>query len=455
MIQSTKEMDKMKKTYDIIIIGGGVAGNSAALGLAKAGKKVAVIENDLWGGTCPNRGCDPKKILLSAVEARNNAKQLIGHGIQDSPAINWPDLIAFKKTYTDPISQNTKENLQSSGIVIYEGTAEFIDSNTVKVNNERLEAVQFIIATGARPSILDIEGKEHILTSRDFLDLSEMPESVTFIGGGYIGFEFAAIANAAGAEVHLIHHNSTPLKEYDQEFVKELIEQLEEDGVIVHLDTDIKLIQQEGENLLLIGQKGFELRTNLVFGATGRLPNVEKLNLEKANVEFAKDGILINEYLQTSNPNIYAMGDVLSKKQPKLTPVASLEAKYLVSVFTDEKEAPIVYPTIPTIVFSNPKLTQIGVTAEEAVNNPNQYELSSIDATNWFSYFRLNEGISKIKIVIDTDSNLLVGASVLNSHADELINLLSILINQKISETELADIIFAYPTIASDLPYFY
>lgn len=445
----------MKSTYDIIIVGGGVAGNSAALDLANAGKKIAIIENDLWGGTCPNRGCDPKKILLSAVEARNSSKQLVGNGIEKAPAIDWPDLIRFKNTYTDPISENTKKNLINSDVDVYEGTGKFIDDKTIKVKNKVLEAKKFILATGARPSILDIKGKEHILTSRDFLDLAKMPEVVTFIGGGYIGFEFAAIANAAGAKVHLIHHNSTPLKTYDQELVKELMKQLEVDGVTIHLDIDINQIQKVDEVLLLTNDNDFSLKTDLVFGATGRLPNIEQLNLKEAGIDFAKDGIEVNDYLQTTNPVVYAMGDVLSKKQPKLTPVASLEADYLVSILTDKKDSPIIYPNIPTIVFSNPKLTQIGVTVEEAENNPGKYELSSIDATKWFTYFRLNEDISKIKVVIDTSSNLLVGASVLNTHADELINLLSILMSQGIKKAALADIVFAYPTIASDLPYIY
>lgn len=445
----------MKWTYDVIIIGGGVAGNSAALDLANSGKKVAIIENDLWGGTCPNRGCDPKKILLSAVEARNSSKQLVGNGIKEAPVINWPDLIRFKNTYTDPISENTKENLINSNVDVYQGTGKFIDDRTIKVNNKVMEANQFILATGARPSILDIQGKEHILTSRDFLDLPQMPEVVTFIGGGYIGFEFAAIANAAGARVHLIHHNSTPLKAYDEELVKELMQQLEDDGVTIHLDININQIQKVDEIFLLTDENDFRLPTNLVFGATGRLPNIEKLNLKEAGVEFTKDGIQVNDYLQTTNPAVYAIGDVLSKKQPKLTPVASLEADYLVSILTNKKNSPITYPNIPTIVFSNPKLTQIGVTVDEAKNNPEQYELSSIDATKWFSYFRLNEGVSKIKTVIDKESNFLVGASVLNSHADELINLLSILMNKNIKESELADIVFAYPTIASDLSSIY
>lgn len=445
----------MEKNYDIVIIGAGVAGNSAALEFVESGKKVAVIENDQWGGTCPNRGCDPKKILVSAVEARNHASQMLGKGIEEAPVINWPDLIAYKNTYTDPISESTKSNLKKSGVDVYQARGEFIDQKTVKVNDYLLKAEKFIIATGARPSILDIEGKEHLLTSRDFLNLSEMPETLTFIGGGYISFEFAAIASAAGAKVHIVHHNARPLKAYNEELVKDLMTQLEEKGVEIHLDIDICRIKKSTDGFLLTDNKDFKLESNLVFGATGRLPNIESLNLEKADVDSEKNGILVNNYLQTSNPLIYAMGDVLSKKQPKLTSVAGLESSYLVSLLINNEESPINYPAMPSIVFSGPKMAQVGITAIEAEENPNNYDLSTIDATNWFSYFRLNEEISKVKIITDRKSGLLVGASVLNNEAGVLINLLSILINKKMKADEISDIGWAYPTIASDLPSFY
>jgi len=442
----------MGKHYDVVVIGSGVSGKAAASSLASSGKRVAIVEDDLWGGTCPNRGCDPKKVLVSAVEAKDQLQQLQGKGFNTVPDVNWPDLMAFKETFTSPVPKQSKESLESAGVETFYGKAAFIDHHSLKVNEEELTAEQFVIAAGARPSILDIEGKEHFLTSREFLSLKEMPETITLVGGGYIAFEFAAIANAAGAAVHVIQHNDRPLKAFDQELVDLLMKQLEAKGVTFHLNISISKIEAAADGFSLTDDSDFQLNTDLVFCTTGRIPNTEALNLKNAGVDYDKKGITVNEYLQSSNPAIFAIGDILSKSQPKLTPVCSFESSYVVSYLTGKTTDPIAYPSIPTMVFSGPKLAQIGV---QATTDDDRYEVSAIDATKWFSYHRTNEPISKIKIVTDKDSGLLVGAACLNNEADELINYFSQLIEQKVSASEVADHIFAYPTIASDLSSIY
>lgn len=442
----------MRKEFDIVIIGSGVAGMATASNLASAGKQVAIVEEDLWGGTCPNRGCDPKKVLISAVEAKDHIQQLQGKGIDTIPKVNWPDLMAFKETFTSPVPKQSKESLESTGVETFTGKAEFINDHRLKVNEDELTAEQFIIAAGARPSILDIEGKEHFLTSKDFLSLPEMPETITLVGGGYIAFEFAAIANAAGAKVHVIQHNDRPLKAFDRELVDLLMEQLKSKGVTFHLNIEISKVEKTSIGYSLRDDSNFQLNSDLVFCTTGRIPNTDTLNLENAGVEYDKKGITVNESLQTSNPAIFAIGDILSKSQPKLTPVCSFEASYVVSYLTGKDTASISYPSIPTMVFSGPKLAQIGVVVDESNDD---YELSTIDATKWFSYHRTNEPISKVKIITDKKTGLLVGAACLNNEADELINYFSQLIEKKVSSSEVAKHIFAYPTIASDLPSLY
>ncbi|MDN6293111.1 MAG: dihydrolipoyl dehydrogenase family protein [Alkalibacterium gilvum] len=445
----------MTHSYDVVVIGSGPAGKSAASSLASKNNKVAVIENDLWGGTCPNRGCDPKKVLVSAVESQTIANQLSGKGIKDTPTVNWTDLMTFKKTFTDPVSEQSKKSLDSSGADTYYGTAEFIDEKSLKVNNNVLEADRFIIATGAHPNILNIKGKEHFLTSNDFLSLPDMPDTITFIGGGYISFEFAAIASAAGAKVNVIQYDYSPLKQFDQEFVKEVMKELEAKGVTFHLNTNVTEIKKESGKYTLTGDNNFSLQTDLVFSSTGRAPSIDKLNLDKANVPYDKKGVKVNDYLQTSNPSIYAIGDALSKNQPKLTPVSSLEASYIVEHFSSKENKKIVYPSVPSIVFTSPKLAHVGVTIKEATEDDKNYDINEVNASKFFSYKRTNEPVSKVKVVTDKHSGQLVGATCINNEADELINYFSILINKKIKADELSELLFAYPTIASDLPYFY
>ena len=444
----------MEKVFDIIVIGSGVGGMAIANGLA-AENKVAVIENDLWGGTCPNRGCDPKKVLYSIVEAKDGMTQLAGKGFSVTPQVNWPELMSFKESIIDPLSKSSKKSLESAGIETITGQAKFIDKNTIKVNKEIVKAKNIIIATGARPSILPIEGKEHLLTSADFLSLSEMPKKVTFIGGGYISFELATIAHAAGAEVHIVHHNNRPLKAFDSELVEELVHQLKSKGVQFHFDINTKKIKKVEDSFVLESEGDFTLTSDLIFCATGRIPNIEELDLDKAGVTYDKKGIKTNEYLQTSSENIFACGDILSKDKKKLTPVASFEGSYLTQYLSGKTSEKIKYPIIPTVIYSSPKIAQTGITLEEAAERKDKYEITTIDATSWFSYHRTNEPVSQIKIVVNRESGLLVGATCLNNKADELINYLSLLIDQKMTAKETAQLIWAYPTVASDLSSIY
>lgn len=444
----------MEKIYDVIVIGSGVAGMAVAHELATK-KKIAVIENDLWGGTCPNRGCDPKKLLYAAVETKDAVTHLSGKGFSVNPQVHWPELMSFKESIIKPMSTASKKSLETAEIETVKGKAVFINENTIQVNNDTLTAEKFIIATGARPTLLNIEGKEHLLTSADFLSLKEMPKKVIFIGGGYVAFELATIANAAGAEVHIVHHNDRPLKAFDLELVDELIQQLESKGVTFHYNLNTKSVVQTDDQFILTADNNESITADLVFCATGRTPNSEELNLEKAGVTVDKKGIKVNEYLQSSNEIIFACGDVVSKKVEKLTPVASFEGAYLANYLTGKTSEKITYPSIPTVIYSSPKLAQTGMSTKQATEQKETYEVTTIDATSWFSYRRVNEPVSKIKVITHRETGLLVGASCLNAKADEMINFLTLLINKKITTQETAQFIMAYPTHASDLSSIY
>lgn len=435
------------KKYDAVIIGSGVAGLSAAYGLNAAGKHVLVVEENLWGGTCPNRGCDPKKILLNAVEARKRMEQLITKGFSDIPPVNWAELQAFKRTFTDPVSKNRQEELATAKIDHLSGSAQFIDAQRIKVGEETITAEYYILATGQRPAILPIEGKEYLQTSTDFLALEKLPKEIIFIGAGYIAFELAMIAHAAGSKVTIVHHNQRPLKAFEEEIVNSLVDQMQKAGVTFVFEfKSQRIIPDEGMYRLISKDK--ELQADAIFVATGRKPNSEHLQLEQAGVQTVKQGIVVNEYLQTSNPNIFACGDIVAKTEPKLTPVAIFEGTYVADYLTG-KTAPIHYPIIPTIVYSSPKIAQVGRTKKQA-NEKDQ--VTEVSMTDWFTYHRVNESVAKAQLTYDVH-DYLVGASVISEQADDLINNLTLLINQKVKKAELDQWIIGYPTLASDLSY--
>lgn len=442
--------------FDVIIIGGGPAGLAAAYGLKAAGKSVAIIENDLWGGTCPNRGCDPKKILLAAVEAKAATQHLQKYGLQNVPTINWPELMTSKHDYTDGINDSTLAGLKNEEVATFYGTAHFIDDQTLQVAGTTLTATDIIIATGQRPNLLAIPGEQYLLTSTDFLDFAEMPQRVAFIGGGYVAFELAAIANAAGAEVHLIQHNQHFLKAFDQDLVQELVEQLKQQGIQFDTDIETKAIRKTATGFVVEGSSDYQLATDAVICATGRIPNIENLDLATAHIEADRHGIKVNDHLQTlHNPHVYAIGDVVSRTQPKLTPVAGFEGRYVVQQILGNNNEAINYPVIPTLVYATPKLAQIGVSAEEAGQDAEKYQVHDLDLTHWFTYQRIREPHAHAKIVIEQATGLIVGVSFLSELADEMINYFANLINQQITAEQLAQQIFAYPTPASDLGYFY
>lgn len=434
--------------YDVVIIGAGPGGFTAAYALNKGNKRVAIVEEDLWGGTCPNRGCDPKKIFVSGMEAVERINQLAGKGFIPVNSIRWPELAAFKRTFTDSFSGSFRKKLQNRGIETIEGTAKFLNSKQIQAGKQVIEADAFIIATGQRPGIPDIEGKEFLKTSTDFLDLENLPPRITFLGAGYISFELASIANAAGSKVTIIHHNDRPLKGFDGDLVSDMVEAFKKKGIRFVFNTDIRKVSRRGGQLLLTGSEYSET-TDYIVCATGRIPNIEKLGLENAGVESGRRGILVNGYLQTSNPAIFACGDVVDKKQPKLTPVATFEGNYAAGKILDASLAGISYPPVVSIVYGSPKLAEVGITVSEAKSAPEKYEIRDIDMTGWFNYRRMNEPVSRARLVYENGQ--LRGACILNNEADDLVNYLAILIEKGITREEMGHMILGSPTIAADL----
>jgi glutathione reductase (NADPH) len=445
------------KNYDTVVIGAGPGGLAAAYPLAQT-QKVLVVESDLWGGTCPNRGCDPKKMLYSAVETEQAVQRMGGHGVEGEVSINWPDLMAFKRAYTSTVPEGTRGGLQSAQIDTVHGVAHFVDSTTIEVGGERYSAKNFVIATGQIPRGLEIAGGDVVETSSDFLDWDEIPRSIVFIGGGYISFELANIAAAAGSSVTLIHHDERPLKAFPQELVAQLMELMRARGIQILLNTEVSGARRiENGGVLLETGEG-TLNADAVINATGRRANIDGLSLTAAGVETDGHGVKVDGHLRTTCPNIYAIGDVVSRTQPKLTPVAGFEGRYVADEILGkhaEHAETIAYPQIPTIVFGTEKLAQIGVSVNSAQKDTDRYSVETLDTTTWYTYNRVQDPKASVILVKDKSADgEVVGVATLSSVADEVINQFAEKFAERDAGQEPSQPIYAYPTPASDMSYF-
>lgn len=441
--------------FDTVILGGGPGGLAAAYGLHAKGQNVAVVEKDLWGGTCPNRGCDPKKILMAAVEAQGRSAALQGHGLTGVPRIDWAALMAAKRAYTQGIPSGTQGGLQAAGIANLHGTASFNADGTLQVGDQQLNATNVIVATGQAPRLPQIAGQEWLRTSNDFLDLDTLPNDVTLMGAGYVGVELAAIANAAGSRVHLVHHSDRPLRAFDGDLVTDLLALLTQDGIDVRLGTDIVQVAPAGDQYRVTTRDGDSWITGMVFATAGRVPVVADLHLDRVHVATTAHGITVNDHLQTTNPHVFAVGDVVDRPQPKLTPVAGFEGQYLTTALTTPDAPAISYPVIPSVVYGKTQLAQLGVTPAQAADQPDEYRVSDLDLTHWYSYQRVQDPHARIKVVLEKGSGRIVGAAVLSMEAEQVINYLDFVIQQHLDAVAINQTIMAYPTLASDLTYFH
>ncbi|MDR0199886.1 MAG: NAD(P)/FAD-dependent oxidoreductase [Streptococcaceae bacterium] len=432
--------------FDTIIIGSGPAGGEVARGLAAAGRQVAVAEAHLWGGTCPNVGCDPTKIMMSAVETKVHAKAMQEAGISGSLEIDWATLQKRKRAYTDGISSGTKTSLETNHVTTLVGEAAFNSDGTLLIGEKTYQADSYVIATGQRPRLPGLVGESYLLTSDDFLSLEQLPKKLVFLGGGPVSLELAQIAQASGSEVTLVIHGKRKINGFDEELAEAFLEQLEKQGIRIITNRDVTEIQKTKSGYLLKADNDWILETGAVFAGVGRTPNVESLNLSAVGVKTSKQGIIVDGFLKTTTPTIYAVGDVIAKNVGKLTPVAGFEARYLVDVLTGKAKETIRYPLIPSVIYGATKMAQVGRLESSHVQ--------SFDMTSWYSYRRLAEPKALAKIAFNEKEEM-VGASIVSSLADEMINFLTPLIAKKITKEEVKKQILAYPTPASDLVYLY
>jgi len=453
----------MRTTTDLCVLGSGAVGQIVAYAGRKAGLSVTLIENAPPGGTCPNRGCDAKKPFVNAalMAHRVNALAAAGGGVAPT-TIDWAQIASFKKSFTDPVGRLTADDLRDAGVELRDATPGFIDAQTVEAGGHTVTADRFVIATGQRPRPLDVPGGELTVDSDAFLNLDDLPARVAFIGGGYIGMEFACAAAIAGREVTVITPGDHVLKGFDPDVVATLEAGLP--GLGPH---GVRVIHQRRVGSVTKGADGLTVHADdneatalvtadLVVNATGRVASIEGMNLAAAGVEASKRGVVVDAYLRSpGNPRVWAGGDVVDGKRPPLIPTAVDDGRTLKhNLFAAESENAWRKraDTPPaSVAFTTPAVAGVGMTESEARDaHGDGAQVITTDLSGKKYFRQLGQKHASCKLIFDADERL-IGAHLAGESADEVINVFALALGQCCDGDGLCDATLTYPSVTAAL----
>ena len=442
-------------THDLIVIGTGTAAGVVASGCRKAGWSVAVIDHQPFGGTCALRGCDPKKMLIAAAEVIDGFERMGGiDTVKGEVHIDWAALQRHKRSFTDPVPDKRERAYAKQGIDAYHGRAHFSGRDTVVVDGKTLKARQIVIAAGAEPVRLPIEGAEHLALSDDFLELESLPRRIVLVGGGYIGFEFAHIAARAGASVTVLNRGPLALTGFDPDLVAMLVERTRTLGVEVRFGHEVKAVRKRGGGFEVEaeGPNGrIVIETDLAIHSGGRAPALEALDLDAAGIAHDQGRLTLDAtFRSTSNPAVYAAGDAAGGPLP-LTPVAALEAHAVVDNLLGKQAATVDYTGIPSAVFTLPPLARVGLLEAEARAQGLRFKVKHERVPDWYTARRVNEPCYGYKVLVEEDSGRILGAHLIGPDAAEVINLFGFAMRSGLTADAIRHAIFTYPTAASDI----
>jgi glutathione reductase (NADPH) len=441
--------------FDLVVVGTGSSGTSVATACAKAGWRVAIADERPYGGTCELRGCDPKKVLIGAAELVDWAQRMNGSGVAGTTRIDWPELMRFKHTFTDPVPAQRETAYREDGIATLHGVTRFAGETTMLVENEPLTARHIVLATGAHPVRLNLPGEEHLTDSTEFLDLTAMPERLVFIGGGYIAFEFAHLAARAGARPVILQRGPRVLGGFEPSLVDALAEVSRSIGIDIRVNVDVQKIERREGGLRVTGSTGgdeFALDCDLAIHAAGRVADLDHLALEAGGVARTAKGVAVNEFLQSrTNPAVYAVGDCADGGGLPLTPTAVAEGELAARNLIEGNSHTLDFSGLASIVYTIPSLGMTGLTQAQAGGRGLRFAVHAGDSTQWYSSRRVCARRSGYQILVEEGSGAILGAHVLGPHTEELINVFSLAVRAKIPANVLENVLFAYPTAASDI----
>lgn len=443
----------MSYDFDLFVIGAGSGGVRASRFAAGFGAKVAVAESRYLGGTCVNVGCVPKKLMSYAAHYSEDIELSRSFGWDAAAAgFDWSTLIANKDREIGRLNGIYGRLLENSGVTLLNGHARIVAPHQVEVNGKVYSAQHILLATGGWPVLPDIPGKEYITDSNQVFYLKQQPKRVLVVGGGYIALEFASIFNGLGSETHLSYRGELFLRGFDQEVREHVRDSMLDKGVQIHFNSDVQSIEKTGKNetLKVTSQDGSVLEVDCVFYAIGRRPMLDNLGLENVNVELDAKGLVkVNELYETSEPGILAVGDLIAG--PQLTPVALAEGMAVARrLFKPDEYKPVSYDHIATAVFTLPNIATVGLSEEQA-------KAAGHDVSVFTSSFRpmklsFSEQQERIfmKLVVDKQSDKVLGCHMVGPDAGELIQGLAVALKAGATKAIFDDTIGIHPTAAEE-----
>ncbi len=445
----------MASQYDVVVLGTGNAGMGAAGVTRAAGKTVAMVESWDVGGTCPLRGCVPKKVLVAAAQVLHQIELAPIHHIHvDKPRLDWRKLIERERTFVDGVPEEFANSLEGRGIDLLKGRARFAGRNQVAVDDQVLEAGKIVIATGSKTRPLPIPGAAHMITSDDVLEMATLPESVIFIGGGVIALEFSHVFVRAGVKVTILEAMPRLLPRLDSDAVARVHEGSERIGIDILTDVKVEGVEAEDNKLSVRFEHLSEAKTlsaAQVANGTGRIPDLDGLDLDAGEVEHDGTRITVDKYLRSvSNPDVYVAGDVLWSSA-QLSPTATYEGRIVGENIVSGDRVEPEYSHIPSTVFTVPAFASVGLTEAEAKDKGLAFNLKTNDMRAWRSSKTHAETVAFAKVLVDDDSGKILGAHMVGHGAEEVIHLFAFAMKHGITGPELASTVYAYPTFASDI----
>jgi glutathione reductase (NADPH) len=443
--------------FDLVVIGGGNAGLTAAHEVARAGRKVALVDRGPVGGLCSLAGCNPKKVFVRATEVLQELRDAETHGIHiDGLQVDWERVWKRKRSFTDPVPAQTEKSLKEAGIQFVRGSARFVSANTIQADSTELRAEGFVIATGSHPRRLTFPGAEHLKISDDVLELRQPPKRMLMVGAGVVASEFGHVFARLGTQVTMVMRTKRALANYDDDFVAPWIRYSRDKlGIEFLTDAQVEAVEKIGEQLrvhIRTTEGAVTRDADFVLNAAGRVPSIESLALENAGVKVGPKGVLVDSYLRsTTNRRLFAGGDAHGKWQ--LSPIASYEGRLIARNFLEEDVQPADYSAIPHVVYTVPPLAAVGMTEAEAREAGREVVVKKSEMTGWKVYAIAGAQLAFAKVLLDNSSGHILGAQLLGDGAAEDIHLFALAIRAGIPAAELSEMVYAYPTFASAIPH--